>query len=94
MSLRQIEFRVESGDWIRALPGVYRLATVPPTPEQSMRVCALWLDNGVLTGVGAAWWWELEADPPQRWEFQVTNATRRTIQMECRCSVGGSTRLM
>ncbi|BAK33225.1 hypothetical protein MLP_02110 [Microlunatus phosphovorus NM-1] len=80
MSLRQIEFRVESGDWIRALPGVYRLATVPPTPEQSMRVCALWLDNGVLTGVGAAWWWELEADPPQRWEFQVTNATRRTIQ--------------
>lgn len=80
MSLRQIEFRVESGDWIRALPGVYRLATVPPTPEQSMRVGALWLDDGVLTGVGAAWWWQLTADPPQRWEFQVTNDTRRSVQ--------------
>jgi very-short-patch-repair endonuclease len=80
LSLRQVEFRVESGDWIRALPGVYRLATVPPTPEQAMRVCALWLDDGVLTGVGAAWWWEVWADPPQRWEFQVTNEARRTIQ--------------
>ena len=80
LSLRQVEFRVEAGDWVRALPGVYRLATVPPTPEQAMRVCALWLDDGVLTGVGAAWWWELWTDPPQRWEFQVTNETRRTVQ--------------
>ena len=80
LSLRQIECRVESGEWIRALPGVYRLATVPPTPEQSVRAAALWLDNGVLTGVGAAWWWEIIADPPQRWEFQVTNVTRRSQQ--------------
>jgi very-short-patch-repair endonuclease len=80
MSLRQVEYRVESGDLIRALPGVYRLAVVPPTPEQAMRVGALWLDDGVLTGVGAAWWWELVADPPQRWEFQVANVTRRTRQ--------------
>jgi very-short-patch-repair endonuclease len=80
LSLRQVEFRVEAGDWVRALPGVYRLATVPPTPEQAMRVCALWLDDGVLTGVGAAWWWELWTEPPQRWEFQVTNETRRTVQ--------------
>lgn len=80
LSLRQIECRVESGEWIRALPGVYRLATVPPTPEQSVRAAALWLDNGVLTGVGAAWWWEILADPPQRWEFQVANVTRRSQQ--------------
>lgn len=80
LSLRQIERRVETGDWIRALPGVYRLATVPPTPEQSVRVAALWLDNGVLTGVGAAWWWELLPYPPQRWEFQVANVTRRSQQ--------------
>jgi very-short-patch-repair endonuclease len=80
MSLRQVEWRVESGDWIRVLPGVYRLATVPPTPEQGMRAAALWLDNGVLTGVGAAWWWELVPEPPLRWEFQVTNVTRRSQQ--------------
>lgn len=80
MSLRQVEWRVESGEWIRALPGVYRLATVPPTPEQGMRVGALWLDNGVLTGVGAAWWWELVPEPPPRWEFQVSDVTRRSQQ--------------
>lgn len=80
LSLRQIECRVESGEWIRALPGVYRLAIVPPTPEQSVRAAALWLDNGVLTGVGAAWWWEMVASPPLRWEFQVDNVTRRSQQ--------------
>lgn len=80
MTLRQVEIRVQSGDWIRTLPGVYRLATAEPSPEQRLRASALWLDNGVLTGLGAAWWWKLVEDPPQRWEFQVTNETRRSLQ--------------
>lgn len=80
LSLRQVECRVLSGEWIRALPGVYRLATVAPTPEQGVWLGALWLDNGVLTGVGAAWWWEMVPHPPQRWEFLVANVTRRTVQ--------------
>lgn len=80
LSLRQVECRVTAGDWIRALPGVYRLATVAPTPEQGVWLGALWLDNGVLTGVGAAWWWEMLPDPPRRWEFQMANVTRRSQQ--------------
>ncbi|HEU5487135.1 MAG TPA: DUF559 domain-containing protein [Microlunatus sp.] len=80
LTLRQVEVRVRSGAWIRALPGVYRVAVVPPTPELTLRAAALWLDNGVLTGVGAAWWWHLLDDPPVRWEFQVANVTRRTQQ--------------
>ncbi|MDN5803377.1 MAG: DUF559 domain-containing protein [Microlunatus sp.] len=80
MSLRQIDYRLKTGDWIRAYPGVYRLAIVPPTPEQQMRAAALWVDNGVLSGVGAAWWWGLVEDPPRRWEFQIDNTAQRTLQ--------------
>jgi very-short-patch-repair endonuclease len=80
LNLRQIDYRLKTGDWIKAYPGVYRMGVVPPTPEQQMRAAALWVDNGVLSGVGAAWWWELVTDPPLRWEFQVDSTTRRTLQ--------------
>ena len=80
LSLRQIDYRLKTGDWAKAFPGVYRLATVPPTPEQQVRAAGLWLDNGVLSGVGAGWWWEVVDEPPLRWEFQVDNRARRTLQ--------------
>lgn len=76
----QINYRLGNGDWLKARPGVYRLATVAPTPEQQMRAASLWVDNGVLSGVGAGWWWEVVEDPPLRWEFVVDNRSRRTLQ--------------
>lgn len=80
MTLRQIDYRLQTGDWIRAYPGVYRLGTVAPTPEQQLRAASLWVDNGVLSGRGAGWWWRIVDDPPLRWEFYVDNRSRRTLQ--------------
>jgi very-short-patch-repair endonuclease len=76
----QIDYRLGLGDWVSVYPRVYRAAVVPVTPEQSLRATALWVENGVLSGVGAAWWWDLLSDPPRRWEFQVETTTRRTVQ--------------
>lgn len=76
----QIDYRLGLGDWVSVYPRVYRAAVVPVTPEQSLRASALWVENGVLSGVGAAWWWDLVSDPPRRWEFQVETTTRRTLQ--------------
>lgn len=80
MNARQINYRLGTGDWVKTYPGVYRLGVVPETPAQQLRAAALWVDNGVLSGSGAAWWWELVPDPPRRWEFQVDSTTRRTLQ--------------
>jgi very-short-patch-repair endonuclease len=80
VSRGQINYRLRVGDWVAVYPRVYRAAVVPGTPEQGLRAAALWVENGVLAGVGAAWWWGLLADPPRRWEFQVETTTRRTVQ--------------
>src|SRR5687767_9174557 len=34
--------RLSSGQWARPLPGVYRMAGAPETPEQRMASAALW----------------------------------------------------
>ncbi|HEY5979852.1 MAG TPA: hypothetical protein VIT41_09470 [Microlunatus sp.] len=80
LTRRQIDYRLKTGDWLVAYPRVYRLGVVVESPELRMRAAALWVDNGVLSGVGAAWWWGLVPDPPLRWEFQVDGSTRRTLQ--------------
>ncbi len=79
-TIGQINYRMQVGDWVPVLPRVYRAAVASVTPEQGVRAAALWADNGVLTGLGAAWWWNLLPDPPRRWEFQVETTTRRTLQ--------------
>ena len=79
-TVAQINYRMRAGDWVAVYPRVYRAIVAPVTPEQGVRAAALWADNGVLTGLGAAWWWNLLPDPPRRWEFQVETTTRRTLQ--------------
>jgi very-short-patch-repair endonuclease len=77
MSERQVDHRVAAGDWIRVFPEVYRLATVAPTAEQQVRAASLWLEDGVLTAAGAAWWWDLMPEPPLQWDFLVPGTGSR-----------------
>ena len=77
---RQIDSSVAAGEWVRLYPGVFRLDTAAPCAIQALRAAALWADDGVLTGVGAAWWWGVAADPPLRWEFLIAGTARRTSQ--------------
>lgn len=91
MTRSQIHSRLGTGDWLRVHPGVYRVSTAIPTAESSLRAAALWVgERGILTGTGAAWWWELLADPPPVWQFatppEFTLVSRSGVQI-ARCFV-------
>ena len=73
---RQIDRLLADGTWVRVRPAVYRHAAVVPTPEAALRALSLWLGpSAVLTGVGAAWWWECLPEAPARWTFAETPAS-------------------
>ena len=77
ISRRQIDRLVADGTWLRVRPGVYRLHAVVPSPEASLRAASLWLGPAaVLTGAGAAWWWECLPEAPAHWSFSVTSTAR------------------
>jgi very-short-patch-repair endonuclease len=49
---------VKRGDWIRVLPGVYRLASVTADPWQLARAATLWAGDGAVVShesAGAVW---------------------------------------
>jgi very-short-patch-repair endonuclease len=46
MSSRQIARRVRSGFWMEVLPGVYRVASTPVTPDLFRRAALLWAGTG------------------------------------------------
>jgi very-short-patch-repair endonuclease len=78
LTSKQIDYRIATGEWLVVHPGVYRVATAVPTAESSLRAASLWLDGrGVLIGTGAAWWWEMAAEPPAVWRF--TTGQRFTV---------------
>lgn len=80
LTSRQVDERVRSGEWIRVHPGVYRLETAAPCAKQAAWAAALWADAGVLSGLGAAWWWGVAPDPPLRWEFVIDDPDRQARQ--------------
>lgn len=84
MDRHQVDHRVNCGEWIRVHPGVFRSDLVPRSTEQSLRAAALWADYGVLTGLGAAWWWQVTPDPPMKWEFLISGTSGRVCQTRVR----------
>jgi very-short-patch-repair endonuclease len=58
--------RVTEGQWVRVLPGVYRVASHRPGDEARVRAAWLWLGgNALVSGPAAAYWHGmLEAAPP------------------------------
>jgi very-short-patch-repair endonuclease len=87
LSTRQIDYLLQRGEWMHRHPGVYHLSAVVPTPESSLRAAALWLGStGTLTGLGAAWWWEMSPDPPSVWHFVTQDGVHRRSQPGVRLS--------
>jgi very-short-patch-repair endonuclease len=75
---RQVDRLLQSREWLRVHPGVYRLRAVAPSPEASARAAALWLGaRATLTGTGAGWWWGLTSEPPICWRFVLPVAHRQ-----------------
>lgn len=74
LSGRQVERLVRTREWLAVWPGVYRLHAAPPTPETALRAASLWVGPGaLLTDEGAAWWWGVVSDPPERWTFAASH---------------------
>jgi very-short-patch-repair endonuclease len=84
MNSQQIDHQLRTGDWVRVHPRVFRADIVPRSAEQALRAAALWADDGVLTGTGSAWWWQLAPDPPMKWEFLITGTAGRMQQSRVR----------
>jgi hypothetical protein len=60
---RTIEHRLALGAWLSLLPGVYRVASVPPTSEQAAMAATLWsTPDGLLSQQAAAKLWELDGE--------------------------------
>ena len=58
LSRHQIGQRIRSGRWEAVRPGVYRMAGVPPSPEQALAAATL-ATGGVASHRSAAWLLEL-----------------------------------
>lgn len=84
MDRQQVDHRIAQGEWLRLHPGVFRSDLVSPSAEQALRAASLWADDGVLTGLGAGWWWEVTQDPPLKWEFLITGTAGRVQQPKVR----------
>lgn len=67
LSTKQVHTRVRCGDLIRVLPGVFRLAGVPDTPDGRLTATSLWMGaDGFFNGPSALYLLRLEgATPPE-----------------------------
>jgi very-short-patch-repair endonuclease len=77
MTYRQVQHRVETGEWLSVRRGVYRLHAAVPTADTALWAAVLWLDTeSVLIDDGAVWLWDIDTRAPQRWRFASTNGGR------------------
>jgi hypothetical protein len=61
VTLWQINGRVQSGEWVRELPGVWRLSWAEPTPMNRVWCASLWgAPEAFVSHLTAAWLWELD----------------------------------
>jgi len=57
----QVNGRVQSGEWVRELPGVWRLSWAEPTPINRVWCASLWgAPEAFVSHRTAAWLWELD----------------------------------
>ncbi|HEY6423683.1 MAG TPA: type IV toxin-antitoxin system AbiEi family antitoxin domain-containing protein [Pseudonocardiaceae bacterium] len=58
LTLRQVQYRVHTGRWIRLHPGVYLVGRREPDQRAGTRAAVAWAGAGaVASGLTAAWWW-------------------------------------
>jgi len=55
----------ERGEWLKVLPGVFRVVESRPSTEQRIRAAWLWAGQpACVSGSAAAFWWRLIDEPP------------------------------
>ncbi len=82
MSTHTITARVQSGEWVRVLPGVYRLTAVAPSGRQAAHAAALWAGPGaVVSHAAAGVLWELMGVATKRVELWVPPTCRPTSKL-------------
>lgn len=74
LSERQIDLRLSTGKWVRAHPGVYRLAAMPQSWLQSVQAGFLWAGNCVASHRTAARLYGLDLAPTDIVEFLSTRS--------------------
>ncbi len=77
----QIGRRVESGEWARELPGVWRLSWAEPTPMQKVWCASLFgWPEGFVSHRTAAWLWELDDINLERIELSSPHQLRANVR--------------
>jgi len=78
MTAGQIRHRLETGRWLVVHPSVYRSADHRFTPASRIRSAGLWGgENGMLSGIAAAWWWGLPVKEPDDVEIVIPRNEHR-----------------
>lgn len=77
MTYRQVQHKVQTGEWLTLRRGVYRLHAATPLPETGLWAALLALGpEALLTEQGAVWLWEIEPQAPAGWTFAGTTTRR------------------
>ncbi|MGB8962972.1 MAG: DUF559 domain-containing protein [Pseudonocardiaceae bacterium] len=72
LTLRQVQHRVHTGQWIALHPRVYLVGRREPDQQASTRAAVAWAGSGaVVSGLTAAWWWGLRDWAPGAAEVTV-----------------------
>ncbi|MGB7796830.1 MAG: type IV toxin-antitoxin system AbiEi family antitoxin domain-containing protein, partial [Pseudonocardiaceae bacterium] len=60
LTLRQVQYRVRTGQWVTLHPGVYLVGRREPDQQACTRAAVAWAGpDAVASGLTAAWWWGL-----------------------------------
>jgi very-short-patch-repair endonuclease len=77
LTYRQVQHKVQTGEWLAVRRGIYRLHAAAPLPETGLWVALLALGpQSLLTEDGALWLWEIEPRSPDSWTFAGTTSRR------------------
>jgi very-short-patch-repair endonuclease len=75
LTLRQVQHRVRTGQWITLHPGVYLVGRREPDQQACTRAAVAWAgSDAVASGLTAAWWWQLRDWAPGAAEVTVPRA--------------------
>lgn len=78
LSLRQVQYRVRTGQWTKLYPKVYLVGHREPDQRASTRAAVAWAGLGAAaSGLTAAWWWGLRDWAPAAAEVSVPRTRSR-----------------
>jgi hypothetical protein len=81
LTLRQVQYRVRTGQWVTLHPGVYLVGRREPDQQACTRAAVAWAGpDAVASGLTAAWWWGLRDWAPGAAEVTVPRTRSRRPQ--------------